>query len=153
MHYSSLKYHKYRINQRNVQTPSIKVYRTKTIPFDITPKLEHSNSHKSFNKYQINYSNTFDKNSTDIKNTNNIISSNSNHSVKDISIQKGFSNLFNNDKIYSSIISKIDHLKNLNKYNELKLYYILIKIEKFINNFFQNNDYDNNKDSVKNNNS
>ena len=148
MLYSSLKYHKYRISQGNVQTPSIKVY--KTILINTTPKLRHSNSHKSFNKFHIYYSNTFDKNSTDIEKTNNILSSNSNHSVKDISIQKGFSNLFDNDKIYSSIISKIEHLKNLNKYNKIKLYYFLIKIDKFINNFFQKNDSDNTKDSVGN---
>ena len=152
MHYSSLKFHKYRINQRNVQTPSIKVYRIKTIPINITPKLKHSNSHKSFDKCQIYSSNTFDKYSTDIEKTNTILSSNSNHSVKDISIQKGFSNLFDNNKIYSSIISKIDHIKNLYKYNKIKLYYILIKIEKFINNFFQNSDSNITKNSVKNNN-
>ena len=99
MLYSSLKYHKYRISQGNVQTPSIKIY--KTIPINTTPKLKHSNSHKSFNKFHIYYSNTFDKNSTDIEKSNNILSSNSNHSVKDISIQKGFSNLFDNDISFS----------------------------------------------------
>ena len=152
MLFSSLKFHKDIINQGNVLTPSIKIYRTKAFSAKNNSKLKHSNSQKIFNRYKNNSSHTLEIKSVDLEKTNNILSSNSNHSFKDISIQKGFSKLFDNNKIYSSIISKIEHLKNLNKYNKIKLYYILIKIEKFINNFFQNNDSDNTKNSLKNNN-
>ena len=152
MLFSSLKFHKDIINQGNVLTPSIKIYRTKAFSAKNNSKLKHSNSQKIFNRYKNNSSHTLEIKSVDMEKTNNILSSNSNHSFKDISIQKGFSKLFDNNKIYSSIISKIEHLKNLNKYNKIKLYYILIKIEKFINNFFQNNDSDNTKNSLKNNN-
>ena len=115
MLFSSLKFHKDIINQGNVLTPSIKIYRTKAFSAKNNSKLKHSNSQKIFNKYKNNSSHTFEIKSADLEKTNNILSSNSNHSFKDISIQKGFSKLFDNNKIYSSIISKIEHLKNLHK--------------------------------------
>ena len=149
MYYSSLKFHKYKINQRNVQTPSIKIYRTKTYSTKYSPTIKHSNSYKSYNKFHNNSNNTLEVNSIDLEKSNNFFTSNSNHSVKNISIQKGISSLFDNNKIYSSIISKIEHLKNLHKYNKMNLYYILTKIEKFINNFFKKTDCDNDKNSLK----
>ena len=86
-------------------------------------------------------------NSLDIEksNNNNINISNKQNSNKNISIQKGFSILFDSNKISKSIISKIEHLMSIYKYNKIKLYYSLNKIENYVNNLLKKSDSGNNK--------
>ena len=62
---------------------------------------------------------------------NTTLSQNKQYNNKNISIQKDFSDLFDNNKIYTSINSKIAHLVSMNKYNKLKL-------DKFELNILQN---------------
>ena len=152
MYFSSVKFHKYRSNQRNIQTPLNKLYRKKAFSAKAIQKIKHSNSCKILSKFDNSNKKIFEKNSIELKKPNLFGTLNSKCNMNNMPLNKGFFHLFDNNKVYSSIISKIEHLKNLNKYNKMKLYYILIKIEKFINNFFNSNDSDNENNSIKNNN-
>ena len=103
----------------------------------------NSKSNLNINKYHNFSNNTIELKSKSIdteKLDNTTLSQNKQYNNKNISIQKDFSDLFDNDKIYTSINIKIAHLVSMNKYNKLKLYYILISIEKFINNILKADD-------------
>ena len=116
--------------------------------------LKHSGSLKLMNTCNNYYNSKLDL---------NLIDSDKNNYVKivipkkenkiNICIQQGFSSLFDSKKILNSITSKIEQLITKHKYNKLKLYYILIKIQNFVNNLFKRNDFEiiNNKISYFNN--
>ena len=146
MIFSLVNIQKYKAIPRNIQSSFMKEYKGKTYSNIIQPNLKHSNSVKSIQNYD-NLSKTKIKFSTedlDKSSQANIKTPNKEMINKNISIQKGFSTLFDNKKINKSIVSKIEHIMNMYKYNKIKLYYILIKIENFINNILNKNKVDNN---------
>ena len=146
MIFSLVNIQKYKAFPRNIQSSFMKEYKGKTYSNIIQPNLKHSNSVKSIQNYD-NLSKTKIKFSTedlDKSSQANIKTPNKEIINKNISIQKGFSTLFDNKKINKSIVSKIEHIMNIYKYNKIKLYYILIKIENFINNILNKNKVDNN---------
>ena len=115
----------------------------------------NSKSNLNINKYHNFSNNTIELKSKSIdteKLDNTTLSQNKQNNNKNIPIQKDFSDLFDNDKIYTSINSKIAHLISMNKYNKLKLYYILISIEKFINNIFKADDSSDKNNNLQKNN-
>lgn len=131
---------KYKHFHRNIQSSFLRDYKGRTFSNKNNLNQKRSNSFKNVYKNRNFSSNTIELKSKSIdteKLDNTILSQNKQSNTKNISVQKDFSDIFNNDKIYSSINSKITHLVSRNKYNKLKLYYILTKIEKCINNIFK----------------
>ena len=152
---SSFNSPKYKHLQRNIQSSFLRDYKGRTFSNKNNLNSRRANSFKNVYKNHNFSSNTIELKSKSIdteKLDNTILSQNKQTNIKNISIQKDFSDIFDNDKIYSSINSKIVRLVNKNKYNKLKLYYILIKIEKFINNIFKTDDSEDKKNSLQNNN-
>ena len=139
MDFSPINIQKYRYSKRDIQSSYINNYKGKTLSRNISLTLKHPSSFlKSPRQFHNISNNKIELNSSKTHKSNPLKISSSRK--KNISIQKGFSGLFNSDKIFSSIVSKVKHLISLYKYNKIKLYYILIKIEKFINNILVNND-------------
>ena len=105
--------------------------------------LKHSGSLKLMNTYNNYYNSKLDLNLMDSDKTNyvKIVIPKKENKIN-ICIQKGFSSLFDSKKILNSITSKIEQLITKHKYNKLKLYYILIKIQNFVNNLFKRNDFE-----------
>ena len=137
---------KYKFIPRNIQSSFIKDYKEKTFGNRQNSDLRHSNSLKIY-KNSNHFSNIKENfSSIDIEksNNNNVLSRNKQNN-KDFSIQKGFSSLFDSSKIKNSIISKIDHLMSIYKYNNIKLYYSFIKIENLINRLLKKSELDTKK--------
>ena len=137
---------KYKFIPRNIQSSFIKDYKEKSFANKKNANLKHSNSLK-INKNSHHFYNikeNFSVIDLEKSNNNNILSRNRQNN-KDFSIQKGFSSLFDSSKIKNSIISKIDHLMSIYKYNNIKLYYSFIKIENLINRLLKKSELDTQK--------
>ena len=137
---------KYKFIPRNIQSSFIKDYKEKSFANKKKANLKHSNSLK-INKNSHHFYNikeNFSVIDLEKSNNNNILSRNRQNN-KDFSIQKGFSSLFDSSKIKNSIISKIDHLMSIYKYNNIKLYYSFIKIENLINRLLKKSELDTQK--------
>ena len=148
MIFSAINPPKYKFLSRNIQSSNINYYKEKAFSTKKNINLKHSNSLQIFkNSNTNNSSNKINLYSFDSEKSNNIniITPNRQNINKNISIQKGFSSLFDSNKISKSIMSKIEHLVNIYKYNKIKLYFFLNKIENYVNNLLSKNELENNK--------
>jgi len=102
--------------------------------------LKPSKSSNLLKKSNNHSKSKIDSNSIDLEKSNDSNAFNQKSDNNNFSFKTGFSFSFYNKKIFKSIISKIGHLMDIHKYNKIKLYYILIKIENVINTFLKKND-------------
>ena len=148
MIFSTFNIPKYKQISRNIQSSFIKDNGDKKYSTKNNFGLKHSSSLKSLKKFHKHSKSKVDSNSLDSEKSNNASTFNQKKENKNFSLQAGFSFLFDNKKIFKSIVSKIEHLMNIHKYNKNKLYYILIKIESFINNFLRKSDLEKNQKKI-----
>ena len=114
-------------------------------------KMIKSTETKRNNSYSLLQFNSGDKDKFSYLNNNK--ESKKTVKLSDISIQKGISNIFNNDKLYSSIMEKIEQIMIGFRNNKIKLYYILNKVDNYINNILNDSNSTKDKTSSNNNNS
>ena len=147
---SSLNSPNYKYSQRNIQSSYSRNFYEKTFVNKMKYYLKNAKLTKSTENKRNNSQNQILFNSAD-KNKINNLTTKKGSGYKNISIQKGISNLFNSDKVYSNIMEKMEKIMVSYRNNKIKLYYLLNKIDNFINNIFKENNSNNNKASLKDN--